>query len=227
MPSLVLIANCSDRYQEGILLSGIIYVHSMIFNSNSVFPLALGNICGITTLGKVMLVTTMWDKVTSLRTTEQKLEPLTRSWYPLINGTVIKRFDNSSSSAWEILDYFIRREKNRAPLLLQEQMADWKMKFSETTAGRFRDQFPNATTSVLDEKWQIIREFSALQAIHNSEHRHDPPKCHPNTRIAIRDTLMDWVVDTADANARIMWFYGPAGAGKSAIAQTLAETVAG
>ncbi|KAF8798341.1 hypothetical protein BYT27DRAFT_7218575 [Phlegmacium glaucopus] len=62
-------------------------------------------------------------------------------------------------------------------------------------------------------------------ASHNSAERHDPPKCHPKTREAVLKKIMDWVQGLEDSERRcyFMWLYGPAGAGKSAIAQTIAE----
>ncbi|KDR81210.1 hypothetical protein GALMADRAFT_24372, partial [Galerina marginata CBS 339.88] len=62
-------------------------------------------------------------------------------------------------------------------------------------------------------------------ALHNSEERFDPPKCHPNTRLAVLKRVMDWILrqDVVTRDAIIMWLYGPAGAGKSSIAQTIAE----
>ena len=63
----------------------------------------------------------------------------------------------------------------------------------------------------------------ASSALHNSGERFDLPKCHPNTRLAVLSKILDWVLDNAGRDALIMWLYGPAGAGKSAIAQTIAE----
>ncbi|KDR67307.1 hypothetical protein GALMADRAFT_25677, partial [Galerina marginata CBS 339.88] len=60
-------------------------------------------------------------------------------------------------------------------------------------------------------------------AFHNSGERFDPPKCYPNTRVAVLAKVMDWIVGTFGWDEYIMWLYGPAGAGKSAIAQTIAE----
>ena len=59
-------------------------------------------------------------------------------------------------------------------------------------------------------------------AFHNSAERYDPPKCHPHTREAVLKRIMLWV-DDLDNEAQIMWMFGPAGAGKSAIAQSIAE----
>jgi len=60
-------------------------------------------------------------------------------------------------------------------------------------------------------------------AFHNSLQRCDPPKCHKHTREAILNKIMDWVTKKIDDDTFIMWLYGAAGAGKSAIAQTIAE----
>ncbi|KIM37007.1 hypothetical protein M413DRAFT_52709, partial [Hebeloma cylindrosporum] len=60
-------------------------------------------------------------------------------------------------------------------------------------------------------------------AIHDSAERYDPPKCLPRTREAILDKIMDWVELRTENKELFLWLYGPAGAGKSAIAQTIAE----
>ena len=70
-----------------------------------------------------------------------------------------------------------------------------------------------------------LAKVMAPGAFHNSAERHDPPKCHPKTREAVLKKIMDWVQGLGDLERRFyfMWLYGPAGAGKSAIAQTIAE----
>ena len=62
-------------------------------------------------------------------------------------------------------------------------------------------------------------------AFHNSDERYDPPKCHPHTRKAVLKEITDWVKDPNKV-ALFLWLYGPAGAGKSAIAQTIVELLA-
>ena len=69
----------------------------------------------------------------------------------------------------------------------------------------------------------ILHRATATAAFHNSDERFDPPKCHPNTRIAVLEKIMRWINWGEDLDAFIMWVYGAAGAGKSAIAQTIAE----
>ncbi|KJA20364.1 hypothetical protein HYPSUDRAFT_203855 [Hypholoma sublateritium FD-334 SS-4] len=51
----------------------------------------------------------------------------------------------------------------------------------------------------------------------------DAPKCHPNTRQAVQDDIMNWVIPK-EAVIRIqwiLWLNGAAGAGKSAIARSI------
>ena len=69
---------------------------------------------------------------------------------------------------------------------------------------------------------ELLQPHIAPGAFHNSDERYDPPKCHPQTRKAVLKKITDWVKD-ANKVALFLWLYGPAGAGKSAIAQTIAE----
>ncbi|KAF4618507.1 hypothetical protein D9613_009760 [Agrocybe pediades] len=66
----------------------------------------------------------------------------------------------------------------------------------------------------------------AASAMHDSIQVVDPPKCHPNTRVAIMQSIIDWAKGVADAEINqksIIWLNGGAGAGKSAIARSVAE----
>ena len=64
-----------------------------------------------------------------------------------------------------------------------------------------------------------------MGATYNSLERQqlDVPKCHPNTRIAVITRLISWIRGEVEPDALILWLYGAAGAGKSAIAHSLAE----
>jgi len=70
---------------------------------------------------------------------------------------------------------------------------------------------------------ELLQAATAPGAFHNSLERFDPPKCHPHTREAVRKKILDWVTKKIDTDAFVLWLYGAAGAGKSAIAQTIAE----
>ncbi|KAJ3554687.1 hypothetical protein NP233_g12367 [Leucocoprinus birnbaumii] len=56
----------------------------------------------------------------------------------------------------------------------------------------------------------------------DSSLRDPPPRCHPGTRIDIRQMILRWV-DNQRRIHRLLWLRGTAGVGKSAIIQTLTE----
>ena len=62
-----------------------------------------------------------------------------------------------------------------------------------------------------------------MTVFHNSKEHFNPPKCHPNTCLAILTKIMKWIKWEEDLNMFIMWVYGPARAGKSVIVQTISE----
>ncbi|KAF8813230.1 hypothetical protein BYT27DRAFT_6380376 [Phlegmacium glaucopus] len=68
----------------------------------------------------------------------------------------------------------------------------------------------------------VLCKHIAPGAFHNSDERYDPPKCHPQTRVAVIQAIIDWIED-GQKTSFIKWLNGPAGAGKSAIAQEIAE----
>ncbi|KAF9004368.1 hypothetical protein BDQ17DRAFT_459050 [Cyathus striatus] len=67
-----------------------------------------------------------------------------------------------------------------------------------------------------------LADSACLGAGHQSKERFDVPKCHPETRIAILEDIMSWV-NSKNPKEHMMWLSGPAGAGKSSIAQTVCE----
>lgn len=69
----------------------------------------------------------------------------------------------------------------------------------------------------------ILSEFiKDVGAVHDSAQRYPPPKCHPETRKGIQTAILEWI--HSQQNGRpVFWIHGPAGVGKSAVAQTIAE----
>jgi hypothetical protein len=74
----------------------------------------------------------------------------------------------------------------------------------------------------------ILRDAAASDAFHDSVERYPQPKCHPETRTQILDDLYHWSSEDRppDAPSSILWLHGPAGSGKSAIAQSLCQKLA-
>ena len=68
-----------------------------------------------------------------------------------------------------------------------------------------------------------MTDAASPSAFYDSGHQFDVPRCHENTRVAVLEKIDDWVDFVIEITAFIMWLYGAAGAGKSAIARTMAE----
>ncbi|KAM6499305.1 hypothetical protein JOM56_004813 [Amanita muscaria] len=67
-----------------------------------------------------------------------------------------------------------------------------------------------------------LERFVSFAALHDSAEQDPDRRCHPGTRKTVLRRLRDWF-DNQSATDRIIWLHGPAGAGKSAIAQTIAD----
>ncbi|KAJ7022953.1 hypothetical protein C8F04DRAFT_1402064 [Mycena alexandri] len=71
-----------------------------------------------------------------------------------------------------------------------------------------------------DRGMHILHRSVALEALYDSADSFPQPRCHPETRTKMLTKLYNWI--TGDNTAQpICWLHGPAGAGKSAIMQTL------
>jgi len=68
----------------------------------------------------------------------------------------------------------------------------------------------------------ILYEASDPGATFDSEHHYDR-RCFPGTREQYIVDITNWVTESANSPSSVYWMRGPAGVGKSAIAQTCAE----
>ncbi|KAF7377533.1 NACHT domain-containing protein [Mycena sanguinolenta] len=68
----------------------------------------------------------------------------------------------------------------------------------------------------------ILRHAAASDAFHDSAERYPQPKCHAETRTQILEDLWLWSSEV-NASNMTLWLQGPAGAGKSAIAQSFCQ----
>ncbi|KAM6492941.1 hypothetical protein JOM56_011075 [Amanita muscaria] len=74
----------------------------------------------------------------------------------------------------------------------------------------------NRSTYGLDN----LKEFVSFSALHDSSAQDPERRCHPGTRKNVLHKMRTWM-DDPNAPERILWLHGPAGVGKSAIAQTI------
>ena len=95
-----------------------------------------GELCGDQAVKKVVLVTTMWDKVQQETGTRRETELSEKYWKTMIDcGASTARFSNSADSAWNIIDFILKQHETEV-LLLQEELVDLKRALSETQAGK-------------------------------------------------------------------------------------------
>ncbi|KAF5314288.1 hypothetical protein D9619_011986 [Psilocybe cf. subviscida] len=80
----------------------------------------------------------------------------------------------------------------------------------------------NTDTSKQNPLDRLINEV-APNAILNAGGRADEVRCYPGTREEVIGNMERWMDGDGVRTSRMMWLSGPAGAGKSAICQTVAE----
>ncbi|KIK60078.1 hypothetical protein GYMLUDRAFT_44069 [Collybiopsis luxurians FD-317 M1] len=100
------------------------------------------------------------------------------------------------------------------------------------SGGNFNNAGRDLNLNIYEERGErglsTLHRYTTTTASFDAEARYPPPLCHPGTRDAILRDLESWASSTAESdNFRVCWLHGPAGAGKSAIAQTFAQTCAG
>ncbi|KAJ6509804.1 hypothetical protein DFH09DRAFT_942245, partial [Mycena vulgaris] len=69
---------------------------------------------------------------------------------------------------------------------------------------------------------QILHRAIALDALYDSAESFPQPRCHSETRTEMLDDLYNWAI-ADDSGRSILWLRGPAGAGRSAIMQSLCQ----
>ncbi|KAJ3569383.1 hypothetical protein NP233_g5088 [Leucocoprinus birnbaumii] len=80
------------------------------------------------------------------------------------------------------------------------------------------DRNPDNENAALDR----LSQRTIPGAEYDSSERDPPPLCHPSTRLEIRGEVQRWLRNQHRLE-KVLWLHGPAGAGKSAVIQSLAE----
>ncbi|KAJ3517832.1 hypothetical protein NLJ89_g256 [Agrocybe chaxingu] len=75
------------------------------------------------------------------------------------------------------------------------------------------------------ELYETFKPHIAANATFDSNDRVDPPRCHPGTRKVLLENLRKWALNSNSSHP-VLWFFGPAGSGKTAIARSLAKILA-
>jgi len=142
---LKLIASWLEKtYKKDIKLTGIIYLHRITDNRMSGSPLKnlrlFNNLCGHDAIRRVILASTMWEKLPDQNKGTLREEELKgKYWKDMIaRGSTTGRFNNTLESAWDVLKVILdlKETSDDPTLLLQEELVKLAKVLGETAAGR-------------------------------------------------------------------------------------------
>ncbi|KAF8873733.1 hypothetical protein BD779DRAFT_283447 [Infundibulicybe gibba] len=80
--------------------------------------------------------------------------------------------------------------------------------------------FNSGNQDIRSRIYSAMKDHIRTDALHDSSARRPLSRCYPGTREAALRTISHWVRDSAP---HCLWLHGPAGTGKTAIAQTFSE----
>ena len=154
---------CSARYSKDVPLHGIIYLHRItdvrMQGSAKKNLLMFKKLCGDDALRKVVLATTMWDKVPVHEAKERESQLVTTPefWgFMISKGSTVYRHNNSVESAIRIIEK-LACDNSTVTLDLQSQMVDRNQNLSETAAGR------ELESELIKERQKIAAEIKDAQ----------------------------------------------------------------
>ncbi|RYC60016.1 hypothetical protein CHU98_g6190 [Xylaria longipes] len=154
-----------DSYKNKILLHGIIYLHRIcdirMQGSAKRNLLTFKELCGEKALGKVILATTMWDKVTEEEGArrEKELQERPEFWgWMLSKGSSYYRLDDTLDSKRQIVRLLADHDEPIATDI-QKQLVDQLCRLDETSVGR------EVQSELIREreKWEREREEIKIQ----------------------------------------------------------------
>lgn len=153
----------TTSYSNKVLLHGIIYLHRIadvrMQGSAKKNLLMFKKLCGEDALRKVILATTMWDKVSysEAEKRERELISTPEFWgFMLSKGSTVCRHDNTTASAENIIERFAL-SNSEVTLALQSQMVNDRLELSETTAGK------ELKSEISKEKSKFTRELKDVR----------------------------------------------------------------
>ena len=113
---------------------------------------------------KTVLVTTNWDLGASNELyIEREGEMKTKYWGPIIQkGGKVHRFLRNRESAWDIINMLLQCADLQDPLLLQKQLVDFQIPFSETEAGRHAVSVAEKKKDTREELTRIMDQLGSI-----------------------------------------------------------------
>jgi hypothetical protein len=157
-----------DTYDEGFLLSGIIYLHRIIdvrMEGPSLKNLRMmQQLCGADSLRNVVLATTMWEKVTDEEGLRREAELEQTFWKSMIDGgaTTSKIKTQSAAEARSIVRSMMKNTPRSTRL--QEELSSG-LTLVQTAAGiEIKEEIAKLEQKLRSEHDAEMQELRAAQA---------------------------------------------------------------
>jgi hypothetical protein len=156
-----------DNYDEGLLLSGIIYLHRITdirMEGPSLKNLRMmKKLCGENSLANVVLATTMWEKVTEEAGTRREEELKQKFWKDMIDcGSTVRRImTGRADDARALIKSML---KNRpTSTRLQEELRDGKPLIQTEAGLEIRDELARLEQKLKEEHRLEMKELKEAQ----------------------------------------------------------------
>ena len=163
MPKYYAVPPSIYRYQQGIKLAGVLYLHRISDNRMSGTPVKnfkmFRKLCGDSALQNVIIVTNMWGEVNPQVGEEREAELMGNDIFfkPAIEKhTRIVRHENTVPSAKHIIRLILGR--NPLPLQIQRELVDEGKDITQTHSGRELNRELDAKVREHMDEIQILKE---------------------------------------------------------------------
>ncbi|CZR62288.1 uncharacterized protein PAC_12185 [Phialocephala subalpina] len=155
----------SESIRTDVKLSGMLYFHRIIdprMSGSAKKNLHMFKaLCGSEQFSNIILVTTMWEKVSRKegQAREKELRETEEFWGLMVQqGSRMERHDNTTKSAKKIVKWFV--EKKRVELDIQNEIVKQDRELYDTAAGKTLE------SELLQERERSGREQAKAKAAH-------------------------------------------------------------
>ena len=139
-------------------------------------------------MGRVVLVTTMWDEIDEL-VGRERLKELKRSYWKAMIKRGSKTFEhkNDRASAEKLLETIAQDKRQRESVALQTEIADLRMALRETGAGQ---ELCSSLEQLAERRLEVLQKIRAeKEAATNEESARDLRKEYEDLRTQLDATL--------------------------------------
>jgi len=97
-----------------------------------------GNLCGDHAASRVLLVSTMWEKIDPRIAEKREFQLAREFWKGLLEGgsRIDRLMTSQMSESWRIIDSLIQQSHEREATLLQQEIVDLERNLNETQAAQ-------------------------------------------------------------------------------------------